>query len=61
VLAKSGHDDLAAAQWEKALAEWHRALPADQEPAKIAELEQKLSLVKNRVAQQQTQPPVQSR
>lgn len=61
VLAKSGHDDLAAAQWEKALTEWHRALPADQEPAKISELEQKLSRVKNRVAQQQIQPAVQTR
>jgi tetratricopeptide (TPR) repeat protein len=52
VLAKGGHEDLAAAQWEKALTEWRRALPADKEPAKIAELEQKLSRVKNHVAQQ---------
>jgi tetratricopeptide (TPR) repeat protein len=52
VLAKSGREDLAAQQWEKALAEWRRSLPADQEPAKITELEQKLSRVKNRVAQQ---------
>jgi tetratricopeptide (TPR) repeat protein len=52
ILAKSGRDDLAAAQWEKALAEWRRALPAEQEPAKITELEQKLSRLKNRVAQQ---------
>jgi hypothetical protein len=47
-------------QWEKALAEWRRASPADREPEKIAELEQKLSLVKNRVAQQPA-PGVQSR
>ena len=52
VLAKSGREDLAAVQWEKALAEWRRALPAEQEPEKIAELEQKLSRLKNRLAQQ---------
>jgi tetratricopeptide (TPR) repeat protein len=60
VLAKMGREDLAAMQWEKALAEWRRASPADREPEKIAELEQKLSLVKNRVAQQPA-PGVQSR
>jgi tetratricopeptide (TPR) repeat protein len=52
VLAKSGREDLAAQQWERALAEWRRALPAEQQPGKIAELEQKLSRLKNRVAQQ---------
>ena len=36
---------------QSALAEWRRALPAAQEPAKITELEQKLSRMKNRVAQ----------
>jgi Tfp pilus assembly protein PilF len=57
VLVASGRGDLAAAQWEKALAEWRRALPASQEPAKIAELEQKLSRAKNRVAQQAAPAP----
>lgn len=52
VLAKSGREDQAAVQWEKALEEWRRASPATQEPEKITELEQKLSRVKNRVAQQ---------
>jgi tetratricopeptide (TPR) repeat protein len=52
VLAKSGREALAAAQWERALAEWRRALPAEQEPDKIAELEQKLSRVKNPLARQ---------
>ena len=52
VLAKSGRQDLAAVQWERALAEWRRALPAEQEPGKISELEQKLSRLKNRLAQQ---------
>ena len=27
ILEKSGHGDQAAAEWEKSLAEWHRALP----------------------------------
>jgi tetratricopeptide (TPR) repeat protein len=51
VYAKSGRTDLAAIEWEKSLAEWHRALPADVEPEKIAEIEKKLSQVKHRVAQ----------
>jgi tetratricopeptide (TPR) repeat protein len=57
VLAKSGREDLAAQQWEKALAEWRRASPAEQEPAKISELEQKLSRLKNRVAQKSAFAP----
>jgi tetratricopeptide (TPR) repeat protein len=51
VYAKSGRTDLAAAEWEKSLTEWHRSLPADMENDKIAEIEKKLSQVKHRVAQ----------
>jgi Flp pilus assembly protein TadD len=51
VYAKSGRNDLAAIEWEKSLAEWHRSLPADVENEKIAEIEKKLSQVKHRVAQ----------
>jgi tetratricopeptide (TPR) repeat protein len=51
VYAKSGRTDLAAIEWEKSLAEWHRSLPADVEAEKIAEIEKKLSQVKHRVAQ----------
>ncbi|MGB2673270.1 MAG: tetratricopeptide repeat protein, partial [Candidatus Acidiferrum sp.] len=51
VYAKSGRLDLAAAQWEKSLAEWHHSLPADIENDKVAEVEKKLSQVKHRVAQ----------
>jgi tetratricopeptide (TPR) repeat protein len=51
VYAKSGRMDLAAIEWEKSLAEWHRSLPADVETEKIAEIEKKLSQVKHRVAQ----------
>jgi tetratricopeptide (TPR) repeat protein len=52
VLAKSGRQDLAAVQWEKALSEWRHALPSELEPRKIAELEEKLSRLKNRLVQQ---------
>ena len=51
VYAKTGRSDLAAIEWEKSLAEWHRALPADVENDKMAEVERKLSQVKHRVAQ----------
>ena len=37
------------------MVEWHRALPADVENDKIAEVEKKLSQAKHRVAQ--TGPP----
>ena len=51
VYAKSGRIDLAAAEWEKSLTEWRRALPADVEGEKVAEVEKKLSQSKHRVAQ----------
>jgi tetratricopeptide (TPR) repeat protein len=49
--AKTGRQDLAAAEWEKSLMEWKRSLPADIESDKVAELEKKLSQTKHRVAQ----------
>ena len=52
VLAKRGHPDQAAAAWERSLAEWHRVPPAEFEAEKVAELEQKISSVKQRLAQQ---------
>ncbi len=51
VYSKTGRADLAAAEWEKSLAEWRKALPADLENDKVAELEKKLGQVKRRVAQ----------
>ena len=51
VYAKSGRPELAAAEWEKSLAEWKRVLPADVEPDKVAEVEKKVSQSKHRVAQ----------
>jgi tetratricopeptide (TPR) repeat protein len=55
VLAKNGHSDQAAVEWwEKSLAEWHRALPAEFEEDKVNELEQKISSVKRHLAQQKS-------
>ncbi len=51
VLAKQGRMDLAVAEWEKSLTEWHRSLPADMEEDKVAELEKKVTQYKHRVAQ----------
>jgi tetratricopeptide (TPR) repeat protein len=51
VYAKSGRPELAAAEWEKSLAEWKRVLPADAEPEKIAEVEKKVNQSRRRVAQ----------
>ncbi len=54
VYAKMGKDSLAEAQWQKSIDEWHRAFPADFEPAKMAEVEQKITALKRRLAQQKT-------
>jgi tetratricopeptide (TPR) repeat protein len=54
VYAKMGKDGLAEAEWRRSLDEWHRVLPADFEPAKMAEVEQKISALKHRVAQQKS-------
>ena len=54
VYAKMGKDSLAEAQWQKSLDEWHRVLPGEFEPAKMAEVEQKISALKRRLAQQKT-------
>jgi tetratricopeptide (TPR) repeat protein len=54
VYFKSGRIDLAAVNWQKSLDEWHHAFPADIEPDKIADVEQKLADVKRRVAQHQS-------
>jgi len=54
VYAKMGKDNLAEAQWEKSVEEWRHAFPGDFEPAKLAEVEQKISALKRRLAQQKT-------
>jgi Flp pilus assembly protein TadD len=54
LLAKTGRSAMAAAEWEKSLNEWHRALPADVEEDKVSDLEKKLAQSKHRVAQKTT-------
>ena len=54
VYSKTGKDELAEAQWQKSADEWHRVLPGDFEPDKLAEVEQKISALKRRLAQQKT-------
>ncbi len=54
VYAKMGKDNLAEAAWQKSLDEWHRVMPGDFEPARLAEVEQKMTDLKRRVAQQKS-------
>jgi tetratricopeptide (TPR) repeat protein len=51
VYFKNGRAGLAAAEWEKSLAEWRHALPSENEADKVAELEKKLTSVKRQLAQ----------
>ena len=48
---KTGRIEQAAEQWEKALAEWRRALPTEYEPERVAEIQKKLADLKRRQAQ----------
>ncbi len=54
VYFRAGRKDLAATEWEKSLAEWHRAFPTEIETEKVADLEKKLTQVKHRIAQQKS-------
>ena len=54
VYSKSGQTELAQAEYQKSLDEWHRELPADVEPDRIADVEQKLSSLKRHVAEQKS-------
>jgi cytochrome c-type biogenesis protein CcmH/NrfG len=56
IYAKQGRSEQAAAEWEKALADWHKSLPSDVESDKVAELEKKLGQMKHRVAQKAAAP-----
>ena len=56
VYAKLGRTEQAAAEWEKALADWHKSLPSDLESDKVSELEKKLGQMKHRVAQKAPTP-----
>jgi tetratricopeptide (TPR) repeat protein len=59
VYAKMGKDGLAEAQWQKSIDEWHRILPGDFEPARLAEVQQKVTTLKRRLAQQK--PPAEAK
>jgi tetratricopeptide (TPR) repeat protein len=54
--SKIGKDDLAESYWQKSLDEWHRVLPGQFEPDKFEEVEQKVSALKHRLAQQNKLP-----
>lgn len=45
-----GQTDLALTTWEKALAEWHRVVPADYEPNLVRAIQQKVAEAKRRSA-----------
>lgn len=51
VYAKLGENDRAEQSWEKALVYWQKALQADYEPGKVADLQAKLKDLKRRVAE----------
>lgn len=50
VYAKMGQPDHAEQTWQKALVCWQKALPADYDPDKVADLQNKLKNLKHRVA-----------
>jgi tetratricopeptide (TPR) repeat protein len=52
--SKTGKDNLAEAQWQKSAEEWRRVLPGNFEADKAAEVEQKISALKRRLAQQKS-------
>jgi hypothetical protein len=53
--AKTGRLKLAAAQWERALAEWNRSLPADVETNDVARVQKQLESTKVKLAKQENQ------
>jgi tetratricopeptide (TPR) repeat protein len=53
VFAKTGRLKLAAAQWERALEEWNRSLPADVESNDVARVQKQLESTKMKLAKQE--------
>jgi len=53
VYAKTGRLKLAAAQWERALEEWNRSLPADVETTDVARVQKQLESTKVKLAKQE--------
>jgi tetratricopeptide (TPR) repeat protein len=54
VYAKLGQTDQAVIYWQRALAEWQKAVPADYETDKVNELDAQLKNLKRRTAQKTT-------
>lgn len=52
---KTGHLRLAAVHWEKALEEWNRSVPADQDREEMSKVSRKLDAAKGRLAKQPQQ------
>ena len=52
LFAKTGREDMAEAEWEKSLAEWHRSVAGNYDAKEVADIEQKIANVKRRQAQQ---------
>jgi len=52
VYARTGRLKLAAAQWERALAEWNRSAPPDVDAVEVAKVQKKLDNAKVRLARQ---------
>lgn len=55
VYAKTGRLKQAAAQWERAMQEYNRASPGDNDPTEVAEAQKNLDRARVRLAQQQHQ------
>ena len=56
---KTGRLKLAAAHWERALAEWNRTVAAEVDPSDIAKTQKKLESAKVRLAKESTAEPQQ--
>jgi tetratricopeptide (TPR) repeat protein len=57
VYLKLGDNQQAADTFERALAQWQKAAPADYEPAKVSELDSQLKKLKKRLAQKSSSDP----
>jgi tetratricopeptide (TPR) repeat protein len=54
VFAKTGRLEMAAAQWKRAVDEFGKALPGDNDPTEIADTQKKLDDVRVKLAKQQS-------
>ena len=56
LMAKMGKDNLAESQYQKSVEEWRHSMPADLEPAKLSEVEQKIAALKHHSAHRSPPP-----